>query len=182
MELPALAVVPPAPTVPTQRECVLITAHEELGVMEVGFNEGPRIVEYQKSTRAAPKSPYCASAIHFCLRSCGLVMRPEWEFAAAARWSKEQEVFRKGQLEMYQDAGLGHALDRISMDGDIGLLYYPSLKRVGHCFMIVGEDDEYVKTIEWNTGSGGEREGSGCFMRQRDKEAIHSIHRPPYAD
>jgi len=182
MELPALAVVPPAPTVPTQRECVLITAHEEIGVLEVGFNEGPRIREYQLSTRAAVKSPYCSSALHWCLRQCGLVMRPEWEFAAAARWTKEREIFRRGQMEMYQDMALGHALDRISMDADVFTLHYPKLGRVGHCGLIVGETEDYFKTIEWNTGSGGEREGSGCFMRQRDKDAVWTVNRPPYVD
>lgn len=162
---------------PTVEECLVSTAYDEVGVMEEGWNAGARIVEYQASTRAAKGTPYCASGVHWAFRQCGRVIEPHWEFAAAARWARENEVFRKGQLDMYQHIDLGHEFQRISQNSDVFTLWYANLKRVGHCGIVVGEDEDYLITVEWNTNAEGAREGGGVWMRKRSKDAIHSVNR-----
>lgn len=158
-------------------ECLVATAYDEVGVREEGWNAGDRIIEYQASTRAAAGTPYCASGIHWTFRQCGKVIEPHWEFAAAARWARENEVFRKGQLDMYQTPEHGHTFQRISQNSDVFTLYYMKLHRVGHCGIVVDEDEEYLTTVEFNTGPSGEREGEGVHIKKRSKEAIHSVNR-----
>ena len=172
---PAQAAIPPPQ--PTFQECLVATATHEVGTQETGWNAGARIVEYQSSTNAAKGTPYCASGVHWTFRRCGRVIEPHWEFAAAKRWAKEHEVFHKGQLDQFQDASLGHQFQRISMDADVFTLYYAKLGRVGHVGFIVGEEEEYLITVEFNTGPGGSREGEGVYKRKRRKDAVHSVNR-----
>ena len=63
------------------------------------------------------------------------------------------------------------------MDADVFTLYYSKLGRVGHVGFIVGEDEEYLTTVEFNTGPGGSREGEGVYKRKRRKDAVHSVNR-----
>lgn len=146
-------------------------------MIEEGENAGEKVEQYLSSTKLGPGFPWCAAFVHWCHRECSIIPEPAREFAAAARWAREHEVFRKGQLDMYWDGATGHELQRISEDGDVGTLFYANLGRVGHCFIIIDENDDYVFTIEGNTGSGGEREGQGVYKRKRSKNALWTVNR-----
>lgn len=157
--------------------CVVVTAAAEVGVREQGKNDGKQVRAYLASTKLGAGYPWCAAYVHWVHRQCGIVLKPEREFAAAARFAREREVFRHGQLHMYEGDDLGHPHTRISQDGDCFTLYYPKLGRVGHVGLVVGEDEDYIITVEGNTSSGGSREGDGVYRRRRLKEAVWTINR-----
>lgn len=78
---------------------------------------------------------------------------------------------------MYEPLGPGHDYQRISEDGDIGTLYYSSLGRIGHCFLIVGETEDYLLTAEGNSNTDGSRDGNQFCRRKRLKASVHRINR-----
>lgn len=157
---------------------MVTAALREVGVVEEGCaNCGPRVEQYLASVKLGKGYPWCAAFLHWCFRQCGAILKPERDFAAAARFAQEHVVFRKGQLDQYQTGADGHALQRISQDGDVGTLFYTGLGRVGHCFMIVGETDDDLETVEGNTSEAGSREGTTVRKRLRDKETVWTINR-----
>lgn len=144
-----------------------------MGVQErTGNNDGAEVEAYLRSTMLGPGYAWCAAFVHWAFRQCGAVHQPAREFAAAARWGRSNVIWRrKGwQYDHNKDK-------RISEDGDLFMLYYPKLGRIGHVGIITGEDDDYVMTVEGNTGPGGEREGQGVYRRKRLKRSLHSISR-----
>jgi hypothetical protein len=169
--------IPVVVAAPVDTPCVVLAAYDEVGVMEVGNNAGTMVELYLASVGLGGGYPWCAGFVHYCHRSCGEVMKPEREFAAAAKWASKNEVFHKGQLDMYEGDHLGHPFMRISEDGDIFTLYYAKLGRVGHVGIVVGESEDYLETIEGNTSSGGSREGDGVYRRKRLKRTIFSVNR-----
>ncbi len=139
-------------------------------------NCGPRVEEYLASVKLGRGYPWCAAALHWSFRQCGVVLKPERSFAAAAQFATAHEVFRKSQLKDIEEASVGHPMERICEDGDVGVLYYANLKRIGHCFLVVGETDDYVLTAEGNSNTDGSREGTTFVRRKRLKGSVHSIH------
>ena len=157
---------------------MVLTALGEVGVKEVGCaNCGPEVETYLSSVMLPKGYPWCSGFVHFCFRKCGTVLTPERKFAAAAQFATKNEVFRKGQLDDYDPLGPGHEWERISEDGDVGLLYYSKLGRIGHCFIVYGETEDYLLSVEGNTSEDGGREGTTVRKRKRLKSTIHSIHR-----
>lgn len=163
--------------VPTLAEKVVATAIGEVGAKEVGTNSGRRVKGYLASCGLEEGAPWCACFMHWCFRESDKIIEPHKDFALAAKWATKGEVFRKGQEDMYWSGELGHPFQRISMNGDTFTLFYSSLRRIGHVGMVIGEDEDYLTTIEGNTNSGGDREGEGVFKRKRLKSTIHTINR-----
>jgi hypothetical protein len=158
----------------------VLSALGEIGVQEEGCaNCGPRVEEYLASVKLGKGFPWCSAALHWSFRQCGTVLTPERRFAAAAQWATKNEVFRRSQLDDYSPLGPGHDWERISEDGDVGVLWDESLGRIGHCFCIVGESEKYVETAEGNSNTNGSREGTTFVRRKRLKRTVHSIHRWP---
>jgi hypothetical protein len=155
---------------------LVATALREVGTKEYGGNNrGARVEEYLASTKLGPSFPWCASFIHWNFRQCGTVLKPERSFAAAAQFATAHEVWRKGQEDMDWEGQYGHAPERISEDGETGTLWYSKLNRVGHVFLIVGEEERYLLTCEGNTNVDGGRDGDGVLRRKRLKSTIHTI-------
>lgn len=91
----------------------------------------------------------------------------------ALRWHvKDHRIWERGAWE--PDTGSFH---RISRDGDVGALYYSNLGRIGHTFMIRGEDKDYFLSVEGNTSSGGSRDGDGVYLRKRLKKSVYCVSR-----
>lgn len=155
---------------------MVLAALGEVGVKEEGCsNCGKRVEEYLASTNLQRGFPWCSSFCHWCFRQTGTVLKPERAFAAAAQFATANEVFRKGQLDDYDPLGPGHDWERISEDGDVGVLYYSKLGRIGHCFIIYGETEDYLLSVEGNTSEDGGREGTTVRRRKRLKSTIHSV-------
>lgn len=62
--------------------------------------------------------------------------------------------------------------------GDVCTFYYTNLGRVGHTGIITQVYDDYVITIEGNTGGGGiNREGDGVYKKKRSLDKIYTVTR-----
>lgn len=139
--------------------------------MEVGNNAGAEVEAYLGSVGLGKGAPWCAAFVHWCYRECGTVIEPRRKYAMALEWHREERrVWERGTWKR-------DSHERISKDADHFSLYYDNLGRIGHTGLIRGEDEDYILTVEGNTGSGGEREGSGVYLRRRLKRTIHCISR-----
>lgn len=152
-----------------ERPCVVYMAEAAIGVREVTVNGGPEVDAYLKSVGLGTGFYYCAAFVHFMFRECGIIMKPEREFAMALRWATVNPVFRRGDLDGYVSGG------RISEDGDVFTMNYG--KGAGHTGIITGEGDDDIYSIEGNTNSGGSRNGDGVYRRIRDKETLWTVNR-----
>ena len=64
---------------------------------------------------------------------------------------------------------------KIVQPGIIFGIYFPKLKRVGHCGIVESIRDDWITTIEGNTNAAGSREGDGVYRKVRKKATIHSF-------
>lgn len=61
------------------------------------------------------------------------------------------------------------------LPGTVGALYYTHLGRLGHIFLIVGEDKNNYYTLEGNTDGSGTREGDGFYRKIRSKKSVSAL-------
>ncbi len=136
---------------------VLRIAAREVGVTEdpPGSNAGKRVEEYLKAVHLVKGQPWCAAFVAWV----GIEARgADWPVprvggcATLGEWAKKERVrYLKPKV------------------GDIGLLYFPKMRRFAHTFFVESEPDAEGRwgTIEGNTSGGGSREGWGVFRRRR---------------
>lgn len=157
--------------------CPLRIMLSQVGVREeTGHNDGIQVQLFLGSVKLSGDYPWCAALPYWSYKQCGCAPEPAREYAAAARWHRtSQRIWeRKGWTPDTADV-----FRRISIDGDHGALYYANLGRIGHEFMITGEDEDYFNTVEGNTDGSGTREGDGVYIRRRLKKTVHCISRHP---
>jgi len=51
-------------------------------------------------------------------------------------------------------------------------IYFPELRRIGHCGILERVQGDFVIGIEGNTNVAGSREGDGVYRRMRHKRSI----------
>ena len=142
--------------------CIIDVASSQIGVHEIKPNDGPEIKVYLHSVGVYTPAPWCAAFVHWVLLTCGI----ETDITA---WSPscvaQNVVYARGK---------GGSVEA----GDVGTLYYSSLGRVGHAFLI--EDwgsGNKVRTIEGNSNDNGSREGTSVVRRIRLKKTIYKVSR-----
>lgn len=59
--------------------------------------------------------------------------------------------------------------------GMVGGLYFRNLGRLGHIFLVVGEDKNNFYTLEGNTNIAGSREGDGFYRKIRSKKSVAAL-------
>jgi hypothetical protein len=59
--------------------------------------------------------------------------------------------------------------------GDLCTIYFPSMKREAHIFMVLEKKNGQLITIEGNTNDGGSRDGVGVFIRQRSLSSVYKV-------
>lgn len=146
----------------TVRDDVLTTAANEVGVLEVGNNRGARVEEYLAVTGLGGGNPWCAAFVAWVYDSNGVAI------PRSAAWSPSwfpsaKTVHTRGVNEFNYTAG------------DVFGIWYQSKKRVAHVGLIVGDDGDFVKTIEGNTNDEGSREGNGVWRRKRLKRQVYQV-------
>lgn len=144
---------------------LLITeAEKHVGVAEAtGANDGLWVERYLKSTGLGKGYPWCAafqSYIH--KETCMGGPRS----ARVVDWFKYNVVYQ---------SEWGDLPEFTSTPGMVGGLYYRKLGRLGHIFLIVGEDKNNFYTIEGNTNFGGSREGDGVYRKIRSKKSVAAL-------
>lgn len=151
-----------AATPVSQRECVVSTALDDVGVREVtGQNDGPRVEEYLSFVHLKKGAPWCAAFVSYHLSGCGVRnpatgWSPAFSGVSARVWSPRKAT-------------------RMPMPGDVFCLYFTSLGRVGHVGIVTGFDGRYISTVEGNTSAPGSREGDGVYARRRELSKVYCI-------
>ncbi len=115
---------------------------------------------------------------------CGLDGDKGYAWCAAA----QAEIFYVAEIEAPRSARVvdwfnenswqmkhGKIPVGIKPEGMVGGLYYNNLGRLGHIFLIVGEDKNNFFTMEGNTNIAGSREGDGFYKKVRPKSTVATL-------
>ena len=129
---------------------VIRAAQREIGVRETGPNAGKRVDGYNRYV-GVRNAPWCASFVSWCFGQAGY-REPRTAWSPA--------LFPNGRIVKNGFSGLVFGI------------YFPELKRIGHCGFVEMVRGEWVQTIEGNTSPDGGREGIGVFRRLRHKRTI----------
>jgi hypothetical protein len=157
--------IKPVVVAATLRERVVVTAQKEVGVVEVGYNRGPKVNIYLASSGNRPGEYWCSAFITWVYKQNG-IKTPAG--AGAAR-----SYFQPGPKLLFQRNKLGD-LD-LGRPGDVVGFYYPNLGRIGHIGMIEKTGSGAFITIEGNTGEDGGRNGDGVHRKRRMKRSIYAL-------
>lgn len=143
---------------------LIAEAENHIGIREAtGNNDGIWVERYLKSTGLGKGYPWCA-AFQSYIHKQTCMGGPQ--SARVVDWFKNKVVYRKewGELPNFY-----------STTGMVGALYYRKLGRLGHIFLIVGEDKNNFYTIEANTNVAGSREGDGVYRKIRSKKSVAAL-------
>lgn len=132
---------------------VVAAAQKEIGTREGTVpNAGKKVSEYLRYVGIERPEKWCAAWVSYVFGQAGYeAPKTAWSPALfpAARSVKE--------------AGPGIVLG----------IYYPSLKRIGHCGIVEAVKGDWVYSIEGNTNVQGSRDGDGVYRRVRHVRSIH---------
>lgn len=133
-------------------ERLIPIAMAELWVREkTGKNDGKRVEEYLASVKLKKGDPYCAAFVSWVFQQAGYELpRTGWSPA------------------LFPAARLAKA----AAPGNVFGIYFPVLKRIAHCGLVVSSRSDWVNTVEGNTDASGGREGGGVYQRLRHKKSI----------
>lgn len=133
------------------RKKVLALAEKEVGVQEHHENSGPRVDQYNAYV-GFKSVPWCASFVSWLFGQAGYSQpRTAWSPA----------LFPRDRLAKNPMAGM------------VLSVYFPSLKRIAHCGLVVQVKGNWVFSIEGNTSKNGSRGGDGVHRRTRHKRTIY---------
>ena len=127
-------------------------AMAELWVREkTGHNDGKRVEEYLSAVDLKKGDPWCAAFVSWVFRQAGYPLpRTGWSPALFPT------------LKLVKAAAPGNVFG----------IYFPALKRIGHCGIVLASRKDWISTIEGNTNASGGREGDGVYRRLRHKKSI----------
>jgi hypothetical protein len=133
-------------------------ARAELGVREAtGNNDGKRVEEYLTCVGLKKGQPYCAAFVSFIFKQAGYAGRD----APRTGWSPA--LFPNDRLI------------KARVPGNVFGIYFPALKRIGHCGFIERLKGDWLGTIEANTNVAGSRDGDGVYRRMRHRRTVHCM-------
>ncbi|MDJ0363576.1 CHAP domain-containing protein [Hymenobacter sp. H14-R3] len=132
----------------------------QVGVMEVGFNAGPQVERYQRSSGNRRGQPWCASFVTWCYKLVGLQV-PRGSGLAASWFPAPKIIYRRG----------GIIRQPIKKGDTAGYAYGNGIHHIG---LIQSWNDDFVITVEGNTGGGNgvQREGDGVHRMRRLRTQI----------
>ena len=138
---------------------VIEIARREIGVMEKGCqNCGAAVEGYLDYVGIKTPAPWCAAWVSWVYGQAGYgEPRTAW---SPALFPKERVV----------NLDPSHARD--DKTGLVFGIYFPHLKRIGHCGIVERLQGDFVVSIEGNTNMNGGREGDGVYRKLRHKRTI----------
>jgi hypothetical protein len=136
----------------TRPERLIPIALAELWVREqTNKNDGKRVEEYLSTVGLKKGEPYCAAFVSWVFKQAGYAMpRTAWSPA----------LFPTSRLV------------KAAMPGNVFGIYFPAMKRIAHCGLVVSSRSDWITTVEGNTDASGRREGGGVYQRLRHKKSI----------
>lgn len=139
----------------TYKRLLIPLAQGELWVREAtGNNDGSRVETYLACVGLKKGEPYCAAFVSFIFKQAGY---------AAPRTGWSPALFPNDKLV------------KAAASGNVFSIYFPTLKRIGHCGFIENVRGHWLGTIEANTNIAGSREGDGVYRRLRHQRTVHSF-------
>ena len=118
---------------------------------ESGKNDGQRVEEYLSTVGLKKGDPYCAAFVSWVFEQAGYNLpRTGWSPA----------LFPTSRLV------------KAAEPGNVFGIYFPAMKRIAHCGLVVGSRGDWITTVEGNTNASGGREGGGVYQRLRHKKSI----------
>jgi hypothetical protein len=131
-------------------------ANGDVGVREVGNNDGPRVRQYQILVGLKPPAPYCAAAVSYWINAASRELNQPCQFR-----------FSGGALRLLSlNTALAFEPETLTPDAlpCVGVIDHHDAGK-GHAFLIVGmADDGTLQTIEANSNGAGSREGQGVYV------------------
>lgn len=140
-------------------------AESYLFVREIKPNRSPEIDSMNIAVHVPLGSSWCASYNswifnHFNIINPSSAWSPDWSL-------KQDRIWKYKQVNTVK-----------LKPGDVVCFYYSNLGRVGHTGIITQVLDDYVITIEGNTGGGGiNRDGDGVYKKKRSLDKIYTVTR-----
>lgn len=131
---------------------LIAIARKEIGVVEGTVeNDGERIREYLACSNIKSPAPWCAAWVSWCHAQAGF---------AQPRTAWSPSLFPAGKTI------------KEPLPGCVFGIYFPALKRVAHCGIVIQLRGDNVYTTEGNTSVNGSRNGDGVYARVRHKRSI----------
>lgn len=158
-----VVVAPVEKPVPTLQEIYT----SQIGVRELtGKNDGKEVEMYLRTVGLGPGYAWCAAFVKWCMLKAGIKGAERINGMALSCENKSNMVYKDGKKIKTPRAG------------DVGTLYYASLKRIGHTFFFDKDINGTVyESVEGNTNQAGSREGDGVYRKKRSYNATFSISR-----
>lgn len=143
-----------------------------VGASQIGYREGPNNDTAFGVWYGFNHVAWCGEFVSWATATAGVPasVSPKYCYTpTGAQWFKARRQYWEGQ-------------DRQPVAGDIGFVYYRSLGRIGHTFLVERNlGNGYIQTIEGNTNDSGSSQGVGVFRLIRYVYDYISFGRPNYA-
>lgn len=134
-------------------------ARAQLGVHEAGTtNTGPQVDQYLSAVHLPPGQPWCAAFWYWCIRHAALELH------------ETVPVICSGSCRQIATWGEAHGLlDSTPQVGDAFLRWatVDGIYRAAHIGHVVEVDGQHFHTIEGNSNTSGEREGTSVVSLKR---------------
>ncbi len=136
-------------------------------------NSGPYIDQWIELCHLDPPQPWCAAAVCGWIDEALKNLKINFVGPLTASASDLFDWFGENKL-----AQRFFAKDAVVCPGDVGFLFFPSLGRVAHAFVVQDiPGPGMITTIEGNSNEAGGREGYGIFKRFRPLQQVHGFGR-----
>lgn len=146
---------------------------EDLDKNGLGKNTGKYINDWIKFCGLEPPQPWCAAAVCSWLDEARKSEKLNIDLPHTASAADLFEWFSESRVHTGKLIS-----DIIPVKGDIGFIYFSTLGRIGHTFVIVDVPSaDTVTTIEGNSNPGGSRDGYQVARRYRPMSQIYGVGR-----
>jgi hypothetical protein len=145
-------------------------AQSQIGVMEVGDNQGPEILKYMRSTWMPEESneigyAWCAAFVCWCMTQAvqkfNKLDPKEFIYLGANAYGWEK--FAKNNAWEILDE------TQLALPGDIVTYDF------SHIGIVIEDKRSYIEVVEGNTNADGSREGDGVYLKQRAKHLVRKF-------
>lgn len=143
-------------------------------VREVGSNWGPEVSYFLAQVGIKRPAPWCGAYAFTIRKEAGYIPKGK---ASAYAWVPSW--VNAGKVIWKRSSG-ERPTRHLIKQGDVILLWYPKLKRLGHIGTVIEVRKDGVVCSEGNTNTGGSREGDGVRLHYRPFNTIHTIVRPSW--
>lgn len=128
-----------------------------------GSNWGNDVARYLKHVNYKVPAPWCAAFVRFCLDSAGI--KSTVNASSGSAYNKNNIVYK--QAKFYKEP----------LPGDVFVIYYASLGRIGHTGFVYRAKGNIAETIEGNSNDDGSREGYAVVKRKRSFHTLWAVSR-----